>query len=363
MRLFVLAILLFSMNQVRASDHLDSEYIDHYPELDIGDLFVWTSENSGDPVFMISLNPLTEPGAATDTLRLDPDALYEFKIDTNDDDKADLAYKINVSGSKQEQTVVMRKATGSNAMNNYPMGDIVATGKSSSANGDPRIINGDNGEKLFVGPSQDPFFFNFMSVESPVALDLRFALGNDGLQSDGSADSTFGPTNITAIVLEVPELKDDAFGAWATTSINGEQQDRCGRASVTAIFLPNTPTGRNPTLYPYGDPLKQTYNTTRPQNDRRDYLKPFEYRLGQVQVSEDSISAIGEFYLPDIQGYDPGEKMGYPNGRNLVEDTVYWTLAYINPFMAVTDTSLHLPQTNPQKLRDRFPYVAPTVKP
>ena len=42
------------------SDHKDSQFVDSRPMIDIGDFFLWPGE-SGGPVFMISLNPLTDP--------------------------------------------------------------------------------------------------------------------------------------------------------------------------------------------------------------------------------------------------------------------------------------------------------------
>ena len=191
------------------------------------------------------------------------------------------------------------------------------------------MILGPKGEKLFVGPRQDPFFFDFRGLISVVSDDLKFALSADGLPTDGSAQDTFGPTNVTIIALEVPDLAGKKIGAWSVTSQDGKALDRAGRASITAIFLPNPPTGRNPDSYPYGGELKQRYNETMPVDDVANYGKMFRYRLEQIQADE----KWADFFLPDILTFDPAKPQAYPNGRNLVEDAVFWMIVQTQPVL------------------------------
>jgi Domain of unknown function (DUF4331) len=343
------------------SDHKDSAFIDELPMVDIGDFFLWPGE-SGGPVFMISLNPLTNPDPRiTREIHLDATAVYEFKIDLDGDSVADLSYKITVEGNVPTQKVTIRKAHGSEAQSNKPLGEVIATGDSTASGAkDAKVIYGSNREKLFVGPRQDPFFFDFRGLISPVSDDLRFALSADGLPTDGSAQDTFGPTNVTIVALEVPDLKGKKFGAWSVTSHaqDGKALDRAGRASITAIFLPNTPTGRNSKYYPYGGQTKQTYNETEPVHDRENYGKMFRYRLQQIQADE----KWADFFLPDILTFDPARPQEYPNGRNLGEDAVFWMIVKLNPFCFIpipAPTDEPFPRKNPQPLLKTFPYALP----
>lgn len=343
------------------SDHKDSQFVDSRPMIDIGDFFLWPGE-SGGPVFMISLNPLTNPDPRiTREIHLDAKAVYEFKIDLDGDAVADLSYKIRVEGDVPTQRVTLRKAHGPDAASNKPVGDEIAHGESTAYGaGDVNVIYGAGGEKLFVGPRQDPFFFDFRGLISPVSDDLRFALSADGLPTDGSAQDTFGPTNVTIIALEVPDLKGREMGAWSVTSLaeDGKAFDRAGRASITAIFLPNPPTGRNPKSYPYGGEIKQVYNETLPADDRENYGKMFRYRLQQIQADE----SLADFFLPDILTYDPSHPQEYPNGRNLVEDAVFWMIVKLNPFCFIpipAPSDPPFPRLNPQALLKTFPYALP----
>jgi hypothetical protein len=343
------------------SDHKDSAYIDALPMVDIGDFFLWPGE-SGGPVFMISLNPLTNPDPRiTSEIHLDAKAVYEFKVDLDGDAVADVSYKITVEGNVPTQRVTMRKAYGADAVSNLPRGEVIAVGDSTAYGAsEDTVIRGPNGEMLFVGPRQDPFFFDFRGLISPVSDDLRFALSADGLPTDGSAQDTFGPTNMTIVALEVPDLKGKKIGSWGVTSNkdDGKAFDRAGRASVTAIFLPNTPTGRNDANYPYGGPNKQRYNETMPVDDVTNYRKAFLYRLEQIQADP----KWADFFLPDILTFDPSQPQAYPNGRNLVEDAVFWMIVTLNPFCYIPAASdPPLPRLNPQKLLTHFPYALPST--
>lgn len=376
MKIKAYLVTLLMVASANASDHLDSLYLDDFPQWDIGDFFLWTGEETGSPVFMMTFNPLTKFIKGTRELMLDEKAVYQFKIDTNGDFEADIAYKITVIGSDPQQMVLLRKSTGADALTNDSKegrnSQSVAAGRASVAGGPVTVIKGRNSELLFVGPRQDPFFFDFRTVESPAALDLRFALSGDGLPVDGSAANTFGPTNMTIVAVEVPELKGKTFTAWSTTSVEGEQVDRCGRASITAIFIPNTPPGRNPEYYPGRNPdpeekpplqsaPKQLYNTRNPVDDVENYHKLFRERLKQVQANKKELDELVKFYLPDVLEYDPTKPMGYPNGRNLVEDAVYLTLFKINPDLHYDEEMYQFPTENPQKLSVNFPYAASPV--
>lgn len=337
------------------SDHKDSPFVDAHPMIDIGDFFLWPGKTG--PVFMISLNPLTNPDPRISSeMHLDAKAVYEFKIDLDGDAVADLSYKITVEGNVPTQRVTLRKAHGADAVSNLPKGEVIATGESTAYGAaKPNVINGPNGEKLFVGLCQDPFFFDFRGLISPVSDDLRFALSSDGLPTDGSAQDTFGPTNVTIVALEVPDLAGKKVGGWGLTSQDGKPLDRAGRASITAIFLPNPPTGRNPDSYPYGV-FKQPYNETMPVDDVANYGHMFSYRLQQIQADP----SWANFFLPDILTFDPSAPQEYPNGRNLVEDAVFWMIVKLNPFCYIPAASdPPFPHLNPQKLPADFPYTLP----
>ena len=157
--LAVAASLLPAPPAAPPSDHLDSPYIDAYPQRDIGDLFVWPGEQTGGPVFLINLNPLTPP--VRDSMRgLDPAVLYEFKLDTDDDYVADLAYKIQVDGDGSRpdapQTITLYKATAADADADAVAGERVAEGRSTGFGAStPEVIVGTGGGGLLPSPLRE----------------------------------------------------------------------------------------------------------------------------------------------------------------------------------------------------------------
>jgi hypothetical protein len=324
------------------SDHTDSPTADANPRLDIGDLFAFAGERG--LVLAITVNPLTDP-SATNALRLDPDGLYEFKIDTDGDHAANIAYKIACAGDEAVQQVTLLRCTGADAVPSTRGGHTVSAG-STSAGAAVSVCEGPDGERLYVGPRQDPFFFNFVGVDCPLADTFRDALSGDGLRNEGTSNDTFRPTNVTAIVLEVP-MPDSPVGIWAVTSSGGHRVDRCGKPSVSAIFLPTTTP-----VVPFKG-LHDSFNLSDPIDDCDRFLTVFQTTL-RFYGSDETL--VKEF-LPDVLPLDPATPTVYPNGRGLMEDAVSFQIARINP----KANKPIGPDTNPIQCLNCFPYLTPPV--
>ena len=324
------------------SDHTDSPTTDANPRLDIGDLFVFSGERG--LVLAISVNPLTAP-EATDALRLDQDGLYEFKIDTNGDNLADITYKLVVGGDGPVQQMTLIRATGAAAIPSDKNGEVILTGP-TSVGAELNIAEAPDGTRLYVGPRQDPFFFNFVGVDSPLANTFREALQGDGLRNEGSSTNTFMPTNITAVVLEIP-MPARPVAIWTVTSHEGHRIDRAGRPSISAIFLPTT--GDSP---PFKD-LHDTFNLGDPIDDRERWSAIFRRTL---QLYKADVTLADDF-LPDVLPFDPAQPSTYPNGRGLREDPVSYQIAKINP-----DANLPIgSDVNPIVFSTTFPYLTAPV--
>jgi hypothetical protein len=324
------------------SDHTDAPTTDANPRLDIGDLFVFAGERG--LVLAISVNPLTDP-SRTDALRLDPDGLYEFKIDTDGDALPDVNYKVVVVGDGAVQQMTLLRATGDAAVPSDRGGEVVLTGV-TSAGADVAVAESADGVRLYVGPRQDPFFFNFVGVDTPLANTFRDALNGDGLRNEGSSGNTFAPTNVTAIVLEIP-MPATPVAIWSVTSHEGHRIDRCGAPSISAIFLPTTTAAA-----PFKD-LHDAFNLCDPVDD----VERFVWVFRRTLEFYGSDPALAERYLPDVLRFDPTQPTGYPNGRGLVEDPVYAQIKRINPD---ADPPVG-PDTNPLPFLSTFPYLTAPV--
>lgn len=365
-----------------ASDHKDSPYTRDNPAADIGDIFIFEGSETGGLTMVFTVNPLSgaDPSVLpdsppSDTIRLDPAYVYQFKLDTDGDAQADIAYKLraeDIPGETQKQKITLRRASGAEARANGWQGDVIAEGFTTALNAPLEVATGKAGELLFAGVRRDPFFFDFTDVQAPTELAIRQALGGgDNLPAEPSSILAFGKTDMTVVVLEVPMIPDlRQAGFWVVVADdNGTAVDRMGRTGIQGIFLVDPPTGRNPERYlprnkaTYEDigALNNAYNSTPPSEDRARYGDQFTYRFDQLEMEENRIAERVDFYLPDILQWNAdAPQRAYPHQRSLREDSVFWTIADVNPFYFAPEGTV-LPRYSDQPLSDRFPYVAASV--
>ena len=359
-----------------ASDHRDAPYTQLHPMSDIGDSFLFKGAQTGGLTMAYTLNPLSGSGApgtlGSDEIKLDPALIYMFKIDTDDDAIADIVYKARVSdidGEAQKQRVELRRATGKDALTNRWDGDVVGRGHTTALNHALEVTEGDNGELLFIGPRRDPFYFNFTSVQAPAALAIKQALaGGDHLPAAPTSLGAFGVSDMTLIVLEVPELADETLNFWVVVADDkGKSVDRMGRAGVQGIFFVDPPVGYNEARYlpvdksyPTVGAFNDAYNAASPDHGLDQFGDQFKFSFERLEVEADKLDDTVAFYAPDMIQWDPSKPAGYPNGRSFIEDAIYWTIADVNPFF-YADPDSFLPRQSDQDLdMAHFPYAAPS---
>ncbi|MEX0783098.1 MAG: DUF4331 family protein [Dehalococcoidia bacterium] len=308
------------------ADHRDSPATTAAPRSDINDVYLFRGEQASGAVLAMTVNPLTSP-ADTVGLRLDPDTLYEFKVDTNADAVADIAYKFRFSGTGAVQDVTVHRATGAAAVSNDPGGDLILSGKTSTGSGVTAITDA-SGRKLYVGPRDDPFFFDLAGFQA-------------GLQFTGV--DTFKGTNVTAIVLEVPSLPAQALGIWGTTSKQNNlsqwaQLERMGRPAINTVFIPSA--------------QKDAFNTNSPDRDESIYTDEVTAALNSLMSP--ATEALAGLLLPDILTADFGMGVGYLNGRDLNDDVIDISLQAITGNTAASD----MVPANDKAFSNTFPYMA-----
>src|SRR5258708_28798665 len=130
--------------------------------LDLTDLFAFPNPgNVGKSILIMNVHPsssLRPPGQTS----LEPfatDALYEFKIDTNGDAVADIAYRVRFSRfTSGVQTAVLRRVEGAQAAGTDDGGQtIVEEAPGSLGRGARGTETGDH--RLFSGWRSGPLFF------------------------------------------------------------------------------------------------------------------------------------------------------------------------------------------------------------
>lgn len=211
-----------------AADHVDAPAVGSLTEgstiADITDYYAFESPSNPDNyVFVCNVLGLTAPSATGDA-SFDEDVMYEFNIDTDGDNVEDQVIQaIFRDGNVIVFGPVAPGSAGRTSMIAYTGTRIEAP--VSTYGNDPEIAEA-NGMKLFAGPRDDPFFFDFFRFVD-IVNGAGNALGLDVPEpADGQAYATsfqdpgmdaFAGTNVLSVVVEVPK---SMIGDAGTTSFN-----------------------------------------------------------------------------------------------------------------------------------------------
>lgn len=350
--LLTLALGLSSAeNKALAFDHMDSADMAEARNkpIDIGDVFAFRGKDG--IVFAMTVNVLTTSVAETQSLGLDPTASYAFNVDANADDAADVAYRVSLTADGKGRVVHLLKAAGAKARFDDGAGDELLSGAVSSAGHVEIIENG--GRRLFVGARKEPLFFDFREMTGPVADAAKFALGAYAAgPSDGSSVGTFGPTNATLVMIELPlDELPPRFSVWASVSRNGFQEDRAGKPMTSAMLLPECPPAPSPCKASFRG-WRQAYNSTKPSAD----LGMWADKARQVVAELSSDPAlVRSYFLPDVLDVDLQKPIKYPNGRAFGDDAIGSMLHKLDPKAPYTD------KASPEKTVEEPPYLPPPV--
>ena len=177
--------------------------------LDFTDLYAFPKP--GDPrksILVMNVHPsavVTPPGPTTDE-PFAPEALYEFKIDTNGDAIADIAYRVRFSASEDgTQSATLRRVEGAQAAGTDDSGRVIVASAQVSMGRDARVTEAGD-YRFFAGWRSDPFFF-----------DVHGMVNNQQF----TGDDFFADKDVCSIVLEVPnsDLGTRRVGLWARTLI------------------------------------------------------------------------------------------------------------------------------------------------
>ncbi|MGH2475087.1 MAG: DUF4331 family protein, partial [Candidatus Limnocylindrales bacterium] len=318
---------------VNGADHLDAPTAKADHRIDITDIYAFKS--AGGTTLVLNVNPLTSP-ADSKKARFRTGTLYEFLIDTNLDASADIAYRVRftntrtLSNGSVVQDYTIRRATGAAARRHEWSGATVGRGRTTgyTSYAGPTRVNGINGGgKSFVGPRDDPFFFDlpgFVEFKTQLlagSTDLGVLLGGF------TGADTFAGTNVSSIAIEVPNARlggtGKTVGIWATTSISSStgyrQVERMGRPAINTVF--NTTNAE-----------KEAFNRLDPASDRAvaygnvvgvlDAIDNVLEVNGAPSYTDTQIRDLAKVLVPDTLTVKLGDAAGFLNGRRLADDVI-----------------------------------------
>lgn len=189
-----------------AADHIDAPGSTADPAADITDLYVWQRNGTaadGTIVVVLNIDGLRMPA---DLPMYDPDVLYTINIDVDEDQVADRQIFVRFGEDSVGNVGVQLRGVPGN-------GEVV---------GAVNTIIPIAGGQVFVGPREDPFFFDFDGFSATAARVAAGVDNADDLMFDSTND-TFAGSNVTSIVIEFNAdvalgTTDTTAAFWATTS-------------------------------------------------------------------------------------------------------------------------------------------------
>jgi hypothetical protein len=215
-----LVAIVLATGIIYAADHLDAPAVTGpggtSSANDITDVYVFQSPSDNSKmVFVMNVEGLMSP-ATTATAKLNNDQLIEFNIDNNGDNVEDLVIQAKIQDGKFRvygPVAPTMKGLNSVVETGGPMLEGTVTAYANSAN--PSIATSTTGIKAFVGPRDDPFFFDLTRYKEIIA-GTQTSFRSPGVDA-------FAGTNVMSIVVEVPK---SMLGSAATINVWGESKSK-----------------------------------------------------------------------------------------------------------------------------------------
>ena len=335
------------------SHHLDSPLAREDTRLDITDVYLF--RGTMGTVFVMNSNSSIAgqmyPG------RFHPEALYEFKVDTDGDAMEDVTFRVSFGHDEADgrQAYQLRRLDGEASRDRTAKGAILAKGRTGDQ------VMGEGGVRVWAGIAGEPFY-----IDPTVLGAIRKAVANAsavdliGWNKD-KAVNAFADTTVNSIVLEVPDgaLGANKIGFWGVTALatdaGGWQQiNRAGQPMIQPIFNPDD------------SERSSAYNTTQPREDRALYGPLVSTLVAGVVAamgtSADPVAygeSVAALCFPDMLHYEVGTPaiFGFAkrNGRALT-DNAPEVMFSIVVNAALSDGLSRNTATG--TLRRDFPYVA-----
>jgi hypothetical protein len=214
--LFGLLALVTAGGIVYSADHIDAPSLTNADGTgtanDIADIYAFQSPGDNSKmVFVMTWQGLMSP-AKTATFNIPNNQLFEFAIDNTGDNVEDLVIQAKVQDNSKFRVYgpVAPTSTG-NTSSIATSGSMLEGTVTQYTSSSPDIATGSTGIKSFIGPRDDPFFFDIVRFREIIA-GTQTSFRNPGV-------NTFAGTNVLAWVVEVPKAM---LGSAATINVWGK---------------------------------------------------------------------------------------------------------------------------------------------
>ena len=199
-----------------AADHIDAPAVTGAGPSslnnDITDIYAFQSPaDNSKMVFVMNTHGLLSP-AASATATFPSNVMFEFNIDNTGDNVVIQCLVQNGKMRVYGPVAVGTPGLTSTVKTTGPMTEVAVT---SYASATPLTATNANGIKVFAGPRDDPFFFDFVRY--------NMVLANPVIGFSPTGSDTFAGSNVMSIVVEVPKA---LLGTAATIGVWGETKSK-----------------------------------------------------------------------------------------------------------------------------------------
>lgn len=199
-KILIAGALVAGVGALIAADHLDAPAVGG-TTADITDYFAFESAENGDnTVFVANVQSSLAPAGNDATF--DENVLIEFNIDNTGDLVEDRVIqaiardgRMYFFGPYAPATTGLNSTIDASQM----IGSVAIT-----TDGNAITETTEGGVKMFAGPREDPFFFDFGTFNAVIGGDAENNGPNGGFQTAENAVDTFDGTNVLSIVVELP---------------------------------------------------------------------------------------------------------------------------------------------------------------
>ena len=203
-----------------AADHIDAPAVTGAGPSslsnDITDIYAFQSPaDNSKMVFVMNTQGLLSP-ATSASATFPSNVMFEFNIDNTGDNVEDLVIQCLVQNGKMRvygPVAVGTPGTTSTVKTSGPMTEVAVTSYASSTT--PTTATNANGVRVFAGPRDDPFFFDFTRY--------NMVLANPAIGFNSPGSDTFAGSNVMSIVVEVPKT---LLGTATTINVWGETKSK-----------------------------------------------------------------------------------------------------------------------------------------
>ena len=187
---------------IYAADHIDAPAVTNQAS-DITDLYVFQGQTTSNLVFVANTQGLLSP-ANTAAKKFDANTIIEFNIDNNADNVEDLVIQCKYDAASNSMQVYGPIKPSETGLRSKLEGSVTASATVTAYGSAAVVGTGSTGIKVFAGPRDDPFFFDFTQYGK--------IIGGMATSFNNPGTDTFAGTNVMSVVVEVPKTLLNSTG-------------------------------------------------------------------------------------------------------------------------------------------------------